>query len=134
MFESLSKFTKKVFDKELCCLPDVESAICKRYEAAFEDEWLIEAAKLEPHRAVVECAEIDAIREVAYIATLKQTENTELAALVSDDFDLFCTALAVGYSSPFLCALWKSYSIGKFPNEPAFEENQLADLIKSFQN
>jgi len=129
--EHLAKATEKIFATELRFLPDIKSAIRKRYEITFEDIWLDEAAQLENARITVRCPEIEAICERAFESTLNQTKSHELAAIVCDDFDLFCTAVAIGHSTPFLCALWKSYTLGNFPTAATSETNTLSEMIRS---
>ncbi len=52
------------------------------------------------------------------MAVYRGTETagfTELAPAISDDFDLIARALSIGFSDPWLNALFLSYSTGEFP-------------------
>ena len=58
---------------------------------------------------------IDELREWAFKRAYQVSGDAEIAAYVSDDFDLLARALQADYSDPWLAALWQCYRAGQFP-------------------
>ena len=58
---------------------------------------------------------IDELREWAFKRALAISSHADVAAYVSDDFDLIARALQADYSDEWLGALWQEYRAGRFP-------------------
>ena len=58
---------------------------------------------------------IDELREWAFKRAHGISGNAEIAACVSDDFELIARALQIEYSDEWLGLLWQSYRKGYFP-------------------
>jgi len=52
---------------------------------------------------------VETIRRETYLAAYRETENPDIAAYCSDDFDLFALAAATGIRDPWLEALYLMY-------------------------
>lgn len=96
-----------------------------RDEPAFEAQWNRVLLAIQAHEASappLEEAEETLLEEIRRIAFLKMMRSpdlyfrdSEMAACVSDDFQLLARAVRVGYSDPFLVALRGEYEAGRFP-------------------
>ena len=59
---------------------------------------------------------IDAVRETAFKRTFEASGgHHDLAATVSDDFDLICRRALLGIELPFITALEQTYEAHQFP-------------------
>ena len=58
---------------------------------------------------------IDELREWAFKRALVISSHADIAASVSDDFELIARALQVDWSDEWLAALWLEYRAGRFP-------------------
>ncbi|NQU23182.1 MAG: hypothetical protein HQ567_18035 [Candidatus Nealsonbacteria bacterium] len=99
---------------------DVETALDKREQPSFEQDWLdafnfIEAGIQANPLSEDESKLIDAVREIAYKRTYAHTEDPDLCAYVSDDFELVGKALALSLEDTWANALWLSYKSEVFP-------------------
>ena len=98
----------------------IAQALSQREDPAFEQPWLavfdaVESVasldRLRPDQRLV----VDRIREAAYKQVFRATSHPDLAAYVSDDFDLIARAIVAGHHSPWLASLLSAYSHGRFP-------------------
>ncbi len=108
MFESLDADT--VFDER---------------EDSFDDDWVRAAESLQfawnqyPHARRATPA-VDAVREAAFRRTFAASGgNHDLAATVSDDFDLICRRALLGLELPFIVALEQAYDANQIPHKAA---------------
>jgi hypothetical protein len=98
----------------------ITHALSERELPAFEQPWLAAFAAVESvaplnslspaHRLVV-----DRIRELAYKSAFRATSHPDIAAYVSDDFDLIARAIVARQDSPWLASLLSAYLHGRFP-------------------
>lgn len=99
----------------------VDEMLDSRDSHNFEKDWLQVSHEIE-HREKLNplpeptLAELDKIRETAYKAVFSVTENSDLAAYVSDDFELIGKALALNFNDEWLTRLWSTYLKGSFPH------------------
>jgi hypothetical protein len=107
------------------------SLIDRRYLSDFEDAWMkcYEDASLVKLSARI-AQHIDVLRETAFKAAYRATRDPDLAALVSDDFELIGIAAASELSFPWINGLWIAYLNGIFPTDAIQpKEGILASLI-----
>jgi len=91
-----------------------------RDESTFESQWLrvhreVEAREHENSLLPNEEAVLTDIRKTAYMATIRSSGNDELAAYVSDDFDLLARAARLQIHDEWLQKLCAEYEAGRFP-------------------
>ncbi len=91
-----------------------------RDENAFESEWLrvdeeIRAREAEMLLEDDERKVLEQIRERTFKIAFQNTRNAEIAASVSDDFDVMARAKRVGLNNSWLDNLIQEYATGKFP-------------------
>lgn len=58
---------------------------------------------------------VNHIREMAFLKTIRATGHSELAAYVSDDFELMARAARIGFEDRWLRALSDVYQQERFP-------------------
>lgn len=56
------------------------------------------------------------IRKEAFIKTIKASQSSDLAAYVSDDFEMIGTALILEFSNSFIASMLNSYDLGIVPD------------------
>ena len=56
------------------------------------------------------------IRKEAFIKTIKASQSSDLAAYVSDDFEMIGTALILEFSNSFMASMLNSYDSGIVPD------------------
>ncbi|MBC2582743.1 hypothetical protein [Clostridium sp. DJ247] len=59
---------------------------------------------------------IKSIREISYKITYNETQSSDLAGYISDDFGLIAEALVLNYNDDWLNALAKEYVEDRIPN------------------
>ena len=100
--------------------PDaIDDLLDARESQIFDEEWMrcysaVQDLEVEGElqtRNVI----IDELREWTFKRAYKLSSHAELAAYVSDDFDLIARALQADYSDDWLGALWQTYRAGGFP-------------------
>jgi hypothetical protein len=69
------------------------------------------ARKIEGEAAVL----ANAIDELVYVTMFNQTQNSDFAAYVTEDFELIVKALTFDENNTFLAGLLKHYLAGEFP-------------------
>jgi hypothetical protein len=95
---------------------DLDEVLDARDEEHFDKSWietfkLIDKLTLKRSDAQL----IDNIREISFKKTYKYCEDSDLAACVSDDFELIAKALYFNLSDPFINSLWISYKNHNIP-------------------
>jgi len=111
---------------------EIDTALDARDGEGFEVDWLrvherlsLEAKSDEPTEAVLK-----RIREVAFKAAYRHSENPDFAGYVSDDFDLVSRALISEMDDPWLNGLFAEYVAGRFPSGAVNPSSiRLADQI-----
>jgi len=90
-------------------------------DSSSDDDWVRAAESLQyewdryPDASRV-TPEIDVVREAAFKRTFHASGgHHDLAATVSDDFDLICRQALVGVEIPFITALEHTYDSHRFP-------------------
>lgn len=96
---------------------DADDLLARRDEAPFDTAWAqaFEQAKGLPAAAVDE-PELERLREAAFKAVYDSTANADLAAYVSDDFDLVGRFLCAGLDSPVAASLPEAYARNEVPS------------------
>ncbi len=87
----------------------------------FELEWLRVFSLVKEQEKIVpldeaELAALTEVRKAAFLHVIRLTGNDDLAASVSDDFDLILRAARVGIHDEWLDKLRAEYEAGRFPN------------------
>ena len=87
-----------------------------RDDVPFDSAWvkaykLLERGNVASDKRVL----VDAISELAFLSTYDLTQHDDLAAYVSDDFELIASAMALDIEDPWINGLWQSYKKGSFP-------------------
>ncbi|OOM78362.1 hypothetical protein CLPUN_19710 [Clostridium puniceum] len=59
---------------------------------------------------------LEEIRKEAFIKTIKASQSSDLAAYVSDDFEIIGAALILEFSNSFIASLLNSYALGIVPD------------------
>lgn len=74
----------------------------------------------------------DDLRERVFKIVLSNTNNSDLASYISDDFGLFLDATVIDFNDEWLNSLWIVYSKNQIPYENIGKvEGNLKDLIYS---
>ena len=100
---------------------DVDTLLDER-DDTFDDDWVRAAESLQfawDHHPDASRATpaVDAVREVAFKRTFDASGgNHDLAATVSDDFDLICRRALLGVELPFITALEQAYDAQRIPH------------------
>lgn len=99
---------------------DADALLDKRDDSS-DDDWVRAAESLQyeweryPDASRATPA-IDAVREAAFKRTFKASGgHHDLAATVSDDFDLICRRALLGVELPFITTLEQIYEAHQFP-------------------
>jgi hypothetical protein len=101
---------------------DVDAALDQRDHD--DSGWVQASSELgQPTRTIRE-SDIDAVRQLAYTATYESTtpHNPDLAAYVSEDFDLIVRSVLLGVESPWINGLLASYISSEFPRSTVVAE------------
>lgn len=99
---------------------DADALLDKRDDSS-DDDWVRAAESLQKeweHSPDVSRATpaIDAVREAAFKRAFEASGgHHDLAATVSDDFDLICRRALLGVELPFITALEQIYESHQFP-------------------
>lgn len=72
---------------------------------------------------------LDEIRKEAFIKTMKASKASDLAAYVSDDFEMIGTALIIEFSNAFIDSLLNIYASGIIPDNIAIAMYELENII-----
>ena len=96
-----------------------DDLIDARESEPFDGEWMrvysaIQDAEVEGELQTKNVI-VDELREWAFKRAHGVSGNSEIAAYVSDDFELLARALQAGWSDEWLGALWQTYRAGRFP-------------------
>jgi len=100
---------------------DLDSVLEARdRDAEFEAEWLRlyevvnddwKSAELTDRQK----SDADDVRRESFLAVFRVTKHHDIAAQVSDDFDLMARGHILGRADPFLEQLWRTYDAGQIP-------------------
>lgn len=95
---------------------DYDDLMDRRDEPEFDSEWGEAYERIEGRQELVPMkGEIDLIREWSFRYVFSQTGHHEMAATVSDDFDLIVSAAILGIDDGWINALWWEYKSGRIP-------------------
>lgn len=110
----------------------IERALDSRDTDPFDSEWVRTDQALHAHmtlaspsaRLEIESCAND-LRTGTYTAILRVTGSPDLAAYVSDDFEMICNGLTSGFVGEFLFSLVGAYLDGRIPDNsmPAVRTN-----------
>lgn len=120
IIELLDKLTDSIRTRHLLSIPDTDSLyyeeiIRERDSPEFERHWLDKFRTLEMRTSEIrnnELEAIDELREVAYKTVFARTNSPDLAAFVSDDFELIARAAVLAVNDPWINGLWLNYKNG----------------------
>lgn len=95
---------------------DLDELLDLRDVEVFESEWIrvydnLAEVVLETNQK----KEVDEIRKLSFIKAYNMFESSDIAACISDDFELICKAYISGYEDNWLNSLIMSYVRGEFP-------------------
>lgn len=101
----------------------IERALDSRDTDPFDSEWVRTDRALRARMTLASPSarlEIEAcandLRTGTHIAILRATGSPDLAAYVSDDFEMICNGLASGFADDFLFSLVGAYLDGRIPD------------------
>jgi len=101
---------------KIFCEIDIDCVLDGRDDDYFDSAWIdAHNSFKEIQFEINERKLIDIIREVSFKATYNHCRDSDLAAYVSDDFELISKALLTNFSNPFINALWECYKNHKIP-------------------
>ena len=98
----------------------LEPMLDRRDQSGFIDQWEAAYQEVEDAGAGISAdqqQQIDEFREAVYMLAISQSGNEELAAYISDDFELICRHLLCKSSSKWIAALAAAYLDENFPIE-----------------
>ena len=113
----LSKIQEeKIISEKIFENLDADSFLELRDEEEFDKEWMrvynfILGKKIE-HEAKME---IDIIREEIYMKAYKFSNSSDIAACISDDFEMICNAYILDVNDDWLNAMIDSYANNTLP-------------------
>jgi hypothetical protein len=118
----LDQITQRICDGQILSITNasslhVDEVIEKRDSPDFEQRWLVQYNTLEKRKSdigIEDTAAIDRLREAAYKAAHKCTQNPDIAAFTSDDFELIGRAVVLNIDDPWINGLWLNYKSNKF--------------------
>lgn len=99
-----------------------DTLLDQRDSSCFDDDWVRSAEALRPAwdrfpDARAANSAIDAVRELAFKRAFNASGgNPDLAAAVSDDFELICRQALLRVESPFITALKQAYEASEIPH------------------
>lgn len=107
------KIEKDTILKQNC---DIDTLLDLREEEVFDSEWIRVFQQLEKFEiSSTEKQLIDTIREKSFLQTYHLLESSDIAACVSDDFELICKAYLSGFDDTWLNSVIMSYVSYSFP-------------------
>lgn len=96
-----------------------EQALERREEPAFERQWMTEYERLCTQKERLpenEWEAVNKVRELAFKSSFRVLPSPDVAAYLSDDFELIAISLLLGDKTSWpLQALLKAYDQGRFP-------------------
>ena len=95
---------------------DIDDLLDMRDEDEFDSEWVrvyndLNNIEIEEH----EQEKIDEISKLSFLMAYNLSDSSDMAACVSDDFEIICKAYFCEYDDIWLNALIMSYARGEFP-------------------
>jgi len=100
-------------------------AVLDARDDSFDDDWIrsaeaIQAGWQEFSDSARHTAAIDGVREAAFKRAFNASHgNHDLAATVSDDFEIICKRSLLEIESPFIIGLQESYDAQQIPHRTA---------------
>ncbi len=138
MLEKLKdKIEKNVmFDADYLQSIDIDEVLDQRDDCSFDDEWVKTYEELQKVSFTEPVNDIiNAIRETVFKKIYKITESSDLAAYISDDFELICKASVSGYENVWIAKLTNVYvnkeiPYGNLENNVTWFSNEFDQLVK----
>lgn len=134
--EKLFKMLKMgMLKKEMFKDNDLDRILDLRDEKTFDEKWMEIYNYLKQFRIEFDDELITKIRKEAFLNTIRMSGASELAGYVSDDFELFCNAIELGYDNKWLngmfhCYLTLQFPCGKVVNIDENIEKQIENYLK----
>lgn len=95
---------------------DLGDALDKRYSEPFESKWLEVFGFLDKGKYDhTDIKYIDKIRELSFLKAYRNSKSDDLAALISDDFEIIPKAFIIRCNNPWLNSVANSYLNNIFP-------------------
>ena len=121
--ENISKLTDEINSINLLnhlqnwSTEDYNNYLDYRDSEEFENKWLEAANKIQSYTTNVELPieRIVKIREITFKRTFNLTQNPDLAAYVSDDFELIAENFLFDQKNDFINNMWDTYKMGELP-------------------
>ena len=93
----------------------IDAAIEDRHGAPFDSEWLRVGHLLSKVDMRENAPTVSQIRELSFKAVYRTSNHPDMAAYVSDDFELISRALISGLNDPWLNGVFSDYASSRFP-------------------
>jgi hypothetical protein len=116
----------------LCGGLNIDDVLDQRDVPTFEDEWLACYDRLKPREADLDeaaRAELDKIREMAFLLVFHSSGHDELSGDVSDDFELIGLAVALAIEDPFAASLLAEFRAGRLAVNPGTSPPAIATQL-----
>ena len=141
MKDMLKRLNEKIlnndfFDKKYLQAIDIDELLDLRDDKEFDDGWVRVFEKTKEYSIKSEIVEqIDEIRENVFKKIYDLTESSDLAAYISDDFDLMCRAYIVELNDEWLAKVAHIYNDKRIPSEKMMvvAENYKEEFLKLFE-
>lgn len=133
--ECLYNMLKKgLFTIELFVGKDMDELLDLRDAKVFDKRWMEVYKDIESLKDEIKDRKlIDKIRKEAFFKANILSNSSELAAYVSDDFELISEALEIGYNDKWLNGLFNCYLSNIFPcGEIKMYEKDLAGQVENY--
>jgi hypothetical protein len=108
----------------------INELLDSRNSDPFDNNWVEANEALKEHSKNINANEkeelnkfLEEIRKEAFIKTIKASQSSDLAAYVSDDFEMIGTALILEFSNSFIASMLNSYTFCIVPGDLKQWEN-----------
>ena len=93
----------------------IDEYLDHRESETFEENWLAGFKKVEEQTKEQNIEKIGEIRKIVFLEVFKFTNNDDMSAYVSDDFDLMAKNIFLNLDLAYLNEMWENYKKGKLP-------------------
>ena len=124
------------FDKKYLQEIDIDELLDLRDDNEFDDEWVRVFEKTKEYSIEIETVkQIDEIHENVFKKIYNFTESSDLAAYISDDFDLMCRAYIIELNDQWLAKVAHIYNEKRIPSGKMIvvAENYKEEFLKLFK-
>ncbi len=111
--------SEKLLSKAAFQSIDFDAVLDSRDEEPFDSNWVTSHQRIEAAWSASstdeQTAQVNKIRQAAFVAASLMTNNHEIAAYISDDFELIAKSVVLGDLDSFTSGLVKRYERGGVP-------------------